>query len=238
MNKTVDLPRKLYLLQNSTAIIPTSSGRRLHMSSGCYLIQTGTGRNILVDTGMAAPPAPDRKNVLEHLEELKTPTTDVSTVISTHFDVDHCGFHEHFPQADFVVQREHYEVARAGHPRYASAREHWDHPGLRYRLIEGDLELSPGITLLKTSGHVPGHQSVLLSLPQTGPVLLAIDAVPMQRSFTPERRATPLDDNEEQLRASTQKLLNVVNRENAKLVVFHHDGEQWASLKKAPDHYA
>jgi N-acyl homoserine lactone hydrolase len=31
-----------------------------------------------------------------------------------------------------------------------------------------------------TSGHVPGHQSVLVRLPQTGPVLLAIDAVPVR----------------------------------------------------------
>jgi len=186
---------------------------------------------------MATPPAANRKNVLEHLAELKVPPSEISTVICTHFDVDHCGFHEHFPQADFVVQREHYELARSGHPRFASARGHWDHPALRYRLVEGDLELYPGITLLKTSGHVPGHQSVLLSLPRSGAVLLAIDAVAMQRSFTPDRKATPIDDNEEQLRASTQKLLDIVNRQNVRLAVFHHDGEQWAALKKAPEYY-
>jgi N-acyl homoserine lactone hydrolase len=233
---SADSPQRLYLLQNSTATIPTASGP-LHMSSGCYLIQTRGGRNVLVDTGMAAPPAPGRKNVLEHLAELKVATSDIATVICTHFDVDHCGFHEHFPGAEFVVQREHYEVARGGHPRYASGRQHWDNAELRYRLIDGDSELSPGITLLKTSGHVAGHQSVLLRLPEPGMVLLAIDAVAMQRSFTPERKATPLDDNEEQLRASTQKLLDIMKRENVRLVVFHHDGEQWASLKKAPEYY-
>ena len=208
------------------------------MSSGCYLIQTVNGVNLLIDTGMAAPPALNRKNVVEHLAELKISPGDISTVICTHFDVDHCGFHEQFPQTEFVVQREHYEVARGGHPRYASAREHWNHPGLRYRLVEGDFQLSAGITLLKTSGHVPGHQSVLVRLPHTGPVLLAMDAVSMQRFFTPERKATPLDDNEEQLRASTQKLLDLVKSEDVQLVVFHHDGEQWASLKKAPEYYA
>lgn len=236
MKKAPDLPQKLYLLQNSTATIPTGSGQ-IHMSSGCYLIQTAAGSNILVDTGMAAPPAPGRKNLLEHMAELKIPAGKISAVICTHFDVDHCGFHEHFPQAEFLVQREHYEVARGGHLRYASGREHWNDPALHYRLVEGDIELSPGITLLKTSGHVPGHQSVLLKLPQTGAVLLAVDAVSMQRSFTPERKATPLDDNEEQLRASTQKLLDVVKQESVQLVVFHHDGEQWASLKKAPEYY-
>lgn len=41
----------------------------------------------------------------------------------------------------------------------------------------------PSLTLLETSGHTAGHLSVLARLPQTGPVLLAIDAVMMQRLF-------------------------------------------------------
>ena len=135
------------------------------------------------------------------------------------------------------MQRAHYEVARSGHPRFATARAHWDHPTLSYRQVDGDTELFPGFTLLETSGHAPGHQSILVRLPQTGPVLLAIDAVVMQRLFTVERRAWPLDDNEEQLRASTQKLLDIVEREHVNLVVFGHDGEQWQTLKKAPAYY-
>ena len=104
-------------------------------------------------------------------------------------------------------------------------------------MIEGDTELLPGLTLLETSGHAPGHQSVLVRLPQTGPVLLTIDAVMMQRLFTPDRKMWPVDDNEEQLRASTRKLLELVEREQVALVVFGHDGEQWQTLKKAPDYY-
>src|SRR5262249_20601622 len=124
-----------------------------------------------------------------------------------------------------------------GHPRFANARAHWDHPALRYRLIDGDVELLPGLTLLETSGHTTGHQSVLLRLPQTGPVLLAIDAVARQRLFTPARSAWPVDENEEQVRASTRKLLELVERERVQLVVFGHDGEQWRTLKKAPAFY-
>ncbi len=78
---------------------------------------------------------------------------------------------------------------------------------------------------------------MLVHLPQTGPVLLAIDAVVMQRLFTPDRKAWPTDDDEEQLRASTQKLLNLVEREHVTLVMFGHDGAQWKTLKKAPEYY-
>jgi len=217
----------------------------MDMSMGCYLVQTSDGKNILIDSGLpadyASPPGrpalEQRKNVIEQLGELGLQPDDIDMLICTHFDVDHAGHHDAFTNAELIVQREHYELARGGHPRFAAARPHWDHPALRYRLIEGDTELLPGLTLLETSGHTPGHQSVLVRLPQTGPVLLAIDAVSMQRLFTPARNATPIDDNEEQLRASTRKLLDVVEREHVALVVFHHDGEQWRTLKKAPAYY-
>jgi N-acyl homoserine lactone hydrolase len=78
---------------------------------------------------------------------------------------------------------------------------------------------------------------VLLNLPETGAVLLAIDAVMMQQTFTPERKAWPHDDNEEQLRASTRKLLDIAERRKVVLVVFGHDGRQWQTLKKSPDYY-
>ena len=128
-------------------------------------------------------------------------------------------------------------MARSGHPRFAPARAHWDHPALRYQLIDGDTELLPGLTVLETSGHAPGHQSVLVRLPRTGLVLLAIDAIVLQRLFTPERRAWPTDDDEEQLRASTRKLLDLVEHEQVALVIFGHDGRQWQTLRKAPAHY-
>ena len=244
MTATSATPRRLYLFELSTATVPVPGGT-LEMSTGCYLVETGDGRRILIDSGLPAdytpppgsPLSKDEKNVLEHLGDLDLRPADIDIVICTHFDVDHAGYHDAFTNAEFVVQREHYELARGGHRRFAAARAHWDHPALRYRLVDGDTELLPGLTLLATSGHVPGHQSVLIHLPQTGPVLLTIDAVVMERLFTPERRAWPADDNEEQLRASTRKLLAVAEREQAALVVFGHDGRQWRTLKKAPDFY-
>lgn len=40
------------------------------------------------------------------------------------------------------------------------------------------------------------------------------------------------------LRASTRKLLDLVQREQVTLTIFGHDGEQWQTLKKAPDSYS
>ncbi len=237
-------PQRLYLMQLSTSTVP-AAGRTLEMVLGCYLVETSDGKHILIDSGLpadvplppGAPPAEHEKNVIEQLTELALRPDDIDILICTHFDVDHAGYHDAFTKAELVVQREHYELARSGHARFAPARAHWDHPDLHYRLIDGDTELLPGLTLLETSGHTPGHQSVLVRLPQTGPVLLTIDAVMMQRLFTPDRQAWPNDDNEEQLRASTRKLLELVEREQVALVIFGHDGEQWQTLKIAPAYY-
>jgi N-acyl homoserine lactone hydrolase len=210
----------------------------------CYLIKTTAGRNILVDTGIApdarsasGPQPRNETNVLQHLAALNIASSQIDTVICTHFDVDHAGFHDSFPNAEFIVQRTHYEIARSGHPRLALARSHWDHPSLRYTLVDGDTNLLPGLRLIETSGHITGHQSVLVSLPNSGPILLAIDAVVMQRLFTPDRNAWPTDENQDQLRNSTRKLLEIVDRENVALTVFGHDGTAWLPLKKSPGFY-
>src|SRR6266516_6841995 len=238
-------PQRLYLMQLGTATVPLAAGQTLAMSSGCYLVQTSDGKNVLIDSGLPAdyqpppgmPPTKQGKNVIEQLADLGLRPDEIDLLICTHFDVDHAGYHDAFTKAELIVQREHYALARSGHPRFAPARAHWDHPALRYRLIDGDTELLPGLILLETSGHTPGHQSVLLRLPQTGAVLLTIDAVMLQFAFTPDRAAWPADDNEEQLRASTRKLLDLVEREHVALVIFGHDGQQWKTLRKAPAYY-
>ncbi len=246
MTTNISTPQKLYLLQLSLSTVPAGAGRTLEMVSGCYLIETSDGKHILIDSGLPAdaprpagmPPAREKKNVIEHLSDLGLHPDDIDILICTHFDIDHAGYNDAFTKAELIIQRSHYELARGGHARFASGRAHWDHPALHYRTLDGDAEILPGLTLLETSGHTTGHQSVLVRLPQTGPVLLTIDAVMMQHTFTPDRRAWPMDENEEELRASTRKLLELVEHEQVKLVVFGHDGQQWQTLKKAPEYYA
>jgi N-acyl homoserine lactone hydrolase len=244
MATTTSTPQKLYLLQLSTSTVPVAVDRTLEMVLGCYLIETSDGKHILIDSGYPAdvprppetPAARNEKNVIEHLADLGLRPDDIDILICTHFDIDHIGYNDAFTKAELIVQREHYELARSGHERFASAQAHWDHPALHYRLVDGDTELLPGLTLIETSGHTPGHQSVLVRLPQTGLVLLAIDAVMLQSLFTPDRQVLPIE-NEEPLRASTRKLLDLVEHEQIPLVIFGHDGRQWQTLKKAPDYY-
>ena len=171
-----------------------------------YVVQTD-GVNVLIDGGfpsdfIANPPTltgglriemSEEDYIVKRLDSIGLRPDDIQLLVCTHLDADHAGGHRVFTNAELFVQREHYEFARqSDHPRFAAIREHWDHPSLRYRLTDGDTELVPGVELVETSGHVPGHQAILVRLPETGPVLLAADAIPHPSMPDPETLDTPL----------------------------------------------
>jgi glyoxylase-like metal-dependent hydrolase (beta-lactamase superfamily II) len=106
---------------------------------------------------------------------------DIRMVINTHLHFDHAGGntyteqgHERheghvlsFPNATYVVQRGELEFASRTNERTgASYLEHNFAPVARagrFRLVDGDTEILPGIRLVPTPGHVPYHQSVVIA---------------------------------------------------------------------------
>ncbi len=236
-------PTRLYLIRLGGGDIPTDPP--LSMSFGSYLVQMSDGRNVLIDTGLPlgwgvserTPTVTLDHTIVSALADLGLRPDDIDILITTHFDPDHAGMNDAFPNVEIVAQRAGYEEARNGQPRAAITRAHWDAPDLRYRLVDGDTELLPGLDLISTPGHAPGHQSVLVRLPNTGPVLLAVDAVAQASAFRPDREAAPMDLDPAGSIQSTLKLLDLAKREQVALVVHGHDGAQWATLKTTPEYY-
>lgn len=228
-------PQRLYLME--VGIMP-----EYDIPVVCYLVQTGDGKNILIDTGLPEVlPEDDDEfantvDVIQQLASLGLTPDDIDTVISTHYDGDHAGRHAAFTKAQYIVQRAHHADA-ATNPRFAFVRPEWDQPSERIRLVDGDTELLPNLTLIETSGHVPGHQSVLLRLPKTGAILLTVDAVPFAEGWTRDQQDDGSDPDAAAVHASTIKLMEMVEREHIGLVIFGHDTDQWKTLKKAPDFY-
>jgi N-acyl homoserine lactone hydrolase len=217
-----------------------------------YLVQTDDGKNLLIDTGFrpgtlgpdgspgaAFLQASDDQLVINRLAACGLTPEDIDYLVVTHLDPDHAGFTGSFPRAEVLIQRRHLALARTSDaPRFRITRCAWDNPSVRFREVDGDVEVLPGIHLVETSGHVTGHQSVLLRLPHTGAVLLPIDAMAREHLAAPEERyAAPFDENEAELRRSTRKLADIVHQQQVKLIVFAHDAVQWPNLRHSPDYY-
>src|SRR5436190_19361409 len=192
--------KRLYLMQ-------VGSMPEYQIPIVCYLVQTGDGKNMLIDSGLpeiipeGESEFENGRDVIEQLASIGLKPDDIGTVISTHYDGDHAGRHASFTKAHYVVQRVHHLDA-ASNPRYAAIRSQWDQPMERIRLVDGDTELLPGLELIETSGHVLGHQSVLLRLPKTGAVLLTVDAVAFGGAFTRDEPAEGSNPDGEAARAS------------------------------------
>jgi N-acyl homoserine lactone hydrolase len=202
-----------------------------------FLVGLRDGRWWLVDTGCPADmigvaDAPFAVTAESHIsgQLARLGVLDIDTVIVSHLDPDHAGAHDAFPNARFVIQRaQHRHATSSGLLRYEWMRQHWD--ASRWELVDGDTELTPGITLIECGGHVPGHQAVLLELPDTGAVLLAGDAW-MRDTDPATRPITQHDLDEPEVRASQRKLMTLAEQRNVRLVVHNHDLEQWRTLER------
>ena len=155
---------------------------------------------------------------------------DVTDLVITHGDIDHIGGLHDFPRATLVVSRVELE---SGPPRYfGEARpERWPS---RYLLVEGDMELVPGVTLLATPGHSPGHLSLLVQLREAGPVLLTGDAISREAELQSGINGGASDQHA--ARASAERLLRIARDEEA-LLVYGHDPKQWQTLPRVPHLY-
>ena len=150
----------------------------------------------------------------------------------THGDVDHVGGMHGFPGATIVMSRAERE---AGPPRYHGDERplEWP-PDARYRLVAGDEELAPGLTLLATPGHSPGHLSLVVGLRETGSIVLACDAISREAELASGINGGASDARA--ARRSAERLLELARSLDA-LLVYGHDPVQSRALLRAPDVY-
>jgi glyoxylase-like metal-dependent hydrolase (beta-lactamase superfamily II) len=172
--------------------IPADERNRIPLGLRCLLVETpdalvlvetGLGnkedekfRDIYgVDNAATAGSGhPDR--LQELIVEAGFSPADVQVVIDTHLHFDHAGGNTYrddegqvrisFPGARYHVQRGEWDWAHATNERTAASYlpENYDpvHAAGKLVLLEGDAEVVPGVSVIRTPGHCPHHQSVLV----------------------------------------------------------------------------
>ena len=132
---------------------------------GVILIDTGIGEgNVFVDQSYR----PQRRPIAAELRAVGLDINEVVAVINGHLHFDNVGGNHLFPGVPIFVQRVEWDLAHAGGDTYRAERVDFDvldwieFPGATYDVVDGEHEVLPGVRLLPTPGHTPGHQAVLV----------------------------------------------------------------------------
>jgi glyoxylase-like metal-dependent hydrolase (beta-lactamase superfamily II) len=164
---------------------PPDDQNTIALAARPLLVRTPKGTNILIETGLGNK-LPDKLRRIYHvgpewdlpgsLAALGLTRDEIHYVVLTHCDFDHAGgvmMHPEaggepeltFPRAVHVAQ--YVEWADAMKPNRRSASTYFpenfthlaDGTG-KLRIVDGDVEIVPGITTRLTRGHTRGHQAV------------------------------------------------------------------------------
>jgi N-acyl homoserine lactone hydrolase len=223
--------------------IPVCSFLLMH-SEGPILIDTGLNPDGLSDPEQAwgprakliKPEFTESDFITHRLKEVGLKISDIKMVILTHLHWDHTGGLRYFEHCPIVVQREEYRFAFNPDPYFAqqNMRNHIDFP-LDYQSKDGDQMILPGISLLKTPGHTPGHQSVLVKTVSGNYYLFTGDAINTRENLI---RKIPSTNNwSNGLSLDSMYRLEHLSQLLGAELIHSHDINQWKSMKKFPESY-
>jgi len=178
-------------------------GKPIEMSDMCVLIKHreqwllwDTGYPDAVADGPVDTPvghATRAKKLVAQLGELALKPSDIAFVAVSHTHGDHVGNVDLFPAATLLIQKAEVDWAFAEGKAPPFKRDRL------MKLLTGDFDVfgDGSATLLSTSGHTPGHQSLLVHLGNTGWVVLTGDAAHFKDNWDNDRVPSINSDAEE-----------------------------------------
>jgi glyoxylase-like metal-dependent hydrolase (beta-lactamase superfamily II) len=175
----------------------------------------------------------EEDHCVAQLQRLGADTAAVTHVVQTHLHMDHTGALGHFPNATVIVHKRELEAARAARPfENGYVREDFDRDDIDWQPIAAghDLFGDGTIRLIETPGHSAGHMSILLSLEQTGAVLLTADAADNRAQWQGRMEPRALASREDAM--NSIELLRRLAAEHDALVVHGHDPKNWAAVSE------
>jgi len=210
---------------------------------GAMLWDTG------IDDGVAGAPTGRRiaptivfrvpRTLRGQLDEIGIAPGDIDYLGLSHLHVDHVGNVDLVPRATVLLQRAEFDAGFGPDPQrftldpaaYAALDPAW------INTVDGEHDVFGDglVTTLSLPGHTPGHQGLLVMLPQTGPVLLAGDVAYSARDYAQAAvRAGNVDI--EASRLSIERT-QTIERELGATVWLHHDLDAQRAIQTAPYAY-
>jgi N-acyl homoserine lactone hydrolase len=225
-------------------------GRPFVFSNNCYLIRHGASW-MLWDSGhpdrVAAMPGGQtnprgtltafvKKPLVESLKEIGVAPESIEFFAMSHSHGDHSGNAGLFARSAIYMQAAEYDAIHGPEPQKMGIP-----PANFEKLADANIVKLNGdhdvfgdgsVVIKSTPGHTPGHQSLLVRLPRTGPVLLSGDFVHLKGNWE-AKRVPPMNYSIEQSARSMNEMEAFLKMTGAKLWI-NHDPEQSRAIPRAP----
>jgi glyoxylase-like metal-dependent hydrolase (beta-lactamase superfamily II) len=213
---------------------------KLQLVFSCYLVKHGDDY-MLWDTGhaMTAPNVAPKVSLVDYLARIDLKPDQIKYVGISHYHPDHTGQIASFPKATLLISaREWDAISSSKPPEGANFKpfESW---------IKGDSKVEPlplgldkdvfgdgSVIMLRTPGHTAGHSSLLVKLPQMGPVIITGDAVHFRENWDTDG-VPAFNYDRAQTVASIERLKKIAANLKA-TVIIQHDARDVEKLPVFP----
>jgi len=227
----------------------------------CYLIRHPEG-DLLWDLGvpsMLAGAAPMEngiytvslnRTITDQLIEIGLGPEEVEYVSISHQHFDHTGQVDQIQRSTWLVHEDEYasmfpprdENLTTGEgegdseaTRDAEANQFAGFETLETETFRGEKDVfgDGSVIIFETPGHTPGHTTLQVNLPETGPVLLTGDLY--HRIKSREKQRVPRFNVSEPMTLASMKVFEDRAKRLGARVIIQHSAEDIAGLPKAPD---
>jgi len=203
---------------------------KLQFVFSCYLVKHDNDY-LLWDTGhsMQAP------NVAPKVSLVKP--DQIKYVGISHYHADHTGQVASFPNSTLLIGAKEWEAITAPKPSQGvnfKPFEHWikGEGKVEPQAVDKDVFADGSVIVLRTPGHTPGHQALLVKLAQMGPVILSGDAVHFRENY--ESDGVPwFNFDRAQTVASIERIKKISANLKATLII-QHDARDIGKLPAFP----
>ena len=204
----------------------------------CYLIKHGDDYMVW-DTGFAPGPNPQapKVGIVDRLKEVNVTPEQVKYVGISHFHGDHTGQLAPFAKATLLVGKGDWDGITSNPPMpgaNVAGYEPWTKGGGKYEALATDKDVfgDGSVIVLRTPGHTPGHQCLLVRLKEKGPVILMGDLAHFHENY--ESNGVPgFNYDRAQTLASLDRVKRIAALHKA-TVILQHDMRDIGKLPAFP----
>jgi N-acyl homoserine lactone hydrolase len=204
----------------------------------CYLIKHDDDY-MLWDTGhaMTAPNVAPKVSLVDDLAKIDVKPDQIKYVGISHYHADHTGQIASFPKATLLIGAKEWDaISSPKPPEGANFKpfESWikGESKVEPQPIDKDVFGDGTVIMLRTPGHTPGHSSLLVKLPQMGPVIITGDAVHFRENFDSDG-VPSFNYDRAQTVASIERLKKIAANLKA-TVIIQHDARDVEKLPVFP----